>query len=82
MCDEVPAMQNLAKQIESRRHQTSEIALQYKLPGSLTAYRNVIVYIHGDLHEPAELAFIEYAKNGGNLILLHHTISSGKRKNK
>jgi hypothetical protein len=82
VCDEVPAMQNLAKQIETRRHQTSEIASQNKLPASLAAYRNVIVYIHGDLHEPAELAFIDYAKTGGNLILLHHTISSGKRKNK
>jgi len=82
VCDEVPAMRNLAKQIESRRREASEITSQDKLPPSLAAYKNVIVYIHGDLHEPAELAFIDYAKNGGNLILLHHTISSGKRKNK
>ncbi len=75
-------MRNLARQIETRLHQTSEIVNQDQLPSSLGTYRNVTVYIHGDLHEPAENAFIDYAKNGGNLVLLHHTISSGKRKNK
>ncbi len=82
VCDEIPAMQSLAKQVETRLHQTSEITNQDKLPVSLSVYRNVTVYIHGDLHEPAENAFIAYAKGGGNLVLLHHTISSGKRKNK
>ena len=75
VCDEIPAMRNLAKQIESRRHESSEIISQDQLPPSLGAFKNVIVYIHGDLHEPAELALIDYAKTGGNLILLHHTIS-------
>lgn len=82
VCDEVPAMENLAKQIEARLHQSSEITSQDKLPASLAGYRSVIVYIHRDLAEPAEVAFIDYAKNGGKLVLLHHSISSGKRKNK
>ncbi len=75
-------MQVLAGQIETRLHETSEIAAQDKLPAGLAGYKNVIVYIHRDLNEPAEVAFIEYAKSGGNLLLLHHSISSGKRKNK
>ncbi len=82
VCDEVPAMETLSKQIETRRHQSSEITSQDKLPASLSGYRNVIVYIHRDLAEPAERAFIDYANGGGNLVLLHHSISSGKRKNK
>jgi hypothetical protein len=82
VCDEVPAMENLAKQIESRLHQSSEITSQDKLPGALAGYKSVIVYIHRDLTEPAETAFIDYAKGGGKLVLLHHSISSGKRKNK
>jgi hypothetical protein len=82
VCDEVPAMQNLAKQIDSRLHQSSDIASQDKLPASLTGFKSVIVYIHGNLSEPAETAFIDYAKNGGKLVLLHHSISSGKRRNK
>jgi trehalose utilization protein len=32
--------------------------------------------------EAAEVAFIDYAKSVGKLILLHHSISSGKRQNK
>jgi hypothetical protein len=81
VCDEVPAMENLARQIETRLHQSSEITSQDKLPASLAPYKSVIVYIHRDLAEPAETAFIDYAKNGGKLVLLHHSISSGKRKN-
>ncbi len=82
VCDEVPAMETLAKQIETRLHQSSEITSQDKLPASLRGYKSVIVYIHKDLTEIAETAFIDYAKGGGRLILLHHSISSGKRKNK
>jgi hypothetical protein len=33
------------------------------------------------LSENAENAFIAYALSGGKLVLLHHSISSGKRKN-
>ena len=31
--------------------------------------------------EPAEKTFIQYAESGGKLVLLHHSISSGKRPN-
>ncbi len=82
VCDEVPAMETLAKQVKMRLHQSSEITSQDKLPASLAAYKAVIVYIHRDLEESAETAFIDYAKGGGKLVLLHHSISSGKRKNK
>ncbi len=82
VCDEIPAMQNLAKQLEKHLGQTSQIVTQADMPKDLKAYRNVFVYIHQDIQEPAEVAFIEYAKGGGKLILLHHSISSGKRKNK
>ncbi|MDE3199183.1 MAG: ThuA domain-containing protein [Acidobacteriota bacterium] len=82
VCDEVPAMRNLSAQIETRLHETSEITQQDKLPERLAGYKNVIVYIHGALTEAAETRFIDYAKNGGKLVLLHHTISSGKRKNR
>jgi len=51
------------------------------LPPDLSSYQAVIVYIHGDLAENAENAFIDYATNGGKLVLLHHSISTGKRKN-
>lgn len=82
VCDEVPAMQVLARQLEQRVHLTSEIVSQDHLPPSLSGYSSVLVYIHKDIVESAEMAFIAYAKGGGKLVLLHHSISSGKRKNK
>lgn len=82
--DEVPAMEILAKQLAERAHTTATIINSKKdpLPGSLASYRAVLVYIHGALAEPFEKAFLSYAESGGNLILLHHSISSGKRPNK
>lgn len=86
VADEIPAMEVLAKQLKTRLGVTSTITTtittQDKMPGDLAAYAVVMVYIHKSIGEPAEKAFIAYAKGGGKLFLLHHTISSGKRENK
>jgi hypothetical protein len=83
VADEIPAMEILAKELSERAHAKATIVNSKKepLPEALAPYRAVLVYIHGNLAEPAEKAFLAYAEGGGNLILLHHTISSGKRKN-
>lgn len=81
VADELPAMEVLAKQLKTRIGSTAEITTQDKMPTNLSVYPVVMVYIHRDIVEAAEKAFIEYAKGGGKLILLHHSISSGKRKN-
>ena len=52
------------------------------MPADLSGYSTVAVYIHRTIGEPAEKAFIGYANAGGKLLLLHHSISSGKRPNK
>lgn len=80
VADEFPAMQTLARELEHRVQLTSEIVAQDKMP-ELGKYRAVFVYIHRDFAPAAEHAFIHYARDGGRLILLHHSISSGKRKN-
>lgn len=82
VADEIPAMEVLAAQLRRRVRATSTIVTQDKLPGALAAFSAVVVYIHNDLAEPAEKALIAYAESGGRLILLHHSISSAKRKNK
>jgi hypothetical protein len=82
IADEIPAMQTLGKQLETRIKTPSEVVTQDKLPENLTPYPAVIVYIHKDLSEKAENAMLDYAEAGGKLIVLHHSISSGKRKNK
>jgi hypothetical protein len=81
VCDEVPAMETLARQVKSRVGMSSEITSQDKMPAALASYPAVMVYIHKNIDAAPEKAFIDYARNGGKLILLHHSISSGKRPN-
>ena len=82
VADEIPAMEVLAKQLKARAGVSCEITTQDKMPAGLAAYQAVMVYIHKSIGAPAEEAFIAYAKGGGKLFLLHHSISSGKRENR
>jgi hypothetical protein len=81
VADEIPAMQNLAKQWEEKTHLTSKIVTQTEMPASLAGFKTVAVYIHKDIAEGPEHAMLDYTRNGGKLMLLHHSISSAKRKN-
>lgn len=81
VADEIPAMQVLAKALKAQEGIRTRVVFQNDLPASLAGYRAVIVYIHKDIDAGPEKAFIEYTKNGGKLIVLHHSISSAKRKN-
>lgn len=81
VADEFPAMETLAAKLEAEEHIHSRIVSQKEMPANLASFHAVIVYIHGALAAPAEEAFIAYTKEGGKLVLLHHSISSGKRKN-
>jgi len=82
VADELPAMEVLAKTLNSEAGLASRIVSQAEMPVRLAGFSDVIVYIHKDLDAAAEAAFIAYAKGGGKLIVLHHSISSGKRANK
>src|SRR6266702_136853 len=81
VADEFPAMEFLSGKLKADEKVNARIVSQAELPVSLAAFEAVIVYIHGALGEKAEDAFIGYTKAGGKLVLLHHSISSGKRKN-
>ena len=82
VADEFPAMEVLAKRLTSEENVFSQLVEQTKLPAKLDQFAAVVVYIHKDLAAAAEEAFIRYAEAGGRLVLLHHSISSGKRKNR
>ena len=82
VADEFPAMEVVAARLKSEEHIDSRLVGQTGLPKLLTPFAAVVVYIHGALSETAEEAFIGYANAGGNLVLLHHSISSGKRSNR
>jgi hypothetical protein len=81
VADEIPAMETLAQKLKNLEGVTSTIVLQTALPESLNKYQAVIVYIHKVLNEGPEKAFIKYAQEGGKLIILHHTLGSGKKNN-
>jgi hypothetical protein len=82
VADEFHAMQVLAAHLEQDTKVHTRIVGQLEMPPSLASYRAVLVYLHGELQAGAEHKFIQYANDGGDLILLHHTISSRKRENK
>lgn len=81
VADEFPAMEVLAGKLKAAEGIESRIVKQAEMPKDLAPFGAVIVYIHGDIREQAERAFIGYTHAGGKLVLLHHSISSGKRKN-
>jgi DNA polymerase-4 len=82
VADEIPAMQVLAGRLKAEEGIESRIVKQGEMPEELSSCPAVIVYIHKNLAEATERALIQYATGGGRLILLHHSISSAKRKNK
>ena len=82
VCDEVPPMKVLARQLKERIHVKTTITSQTEMPSDLSAYATVIVYIHKTMNDPVETALIAYAKAGGKLLLIHHSISSEQRLNR
>lgn len=77
--DELPAMEVLSDFLKQNRIDI-DIVDQNHLKDELSDYNSVIMYIHGNLEESTENKIIEYTKNGGRFICLHHSISSGKSK--
>lgn len=80
--DERPQMDVLAKFLAGKGKLPVTIVEQKALPKQLSAYKAIIVFIHGQLYEQTERAIIDYTKAGGRLICLHHSISSRKAENK
>ena len=74
-------MDVVASRLKAEEGIDSQLVLQTNLPRSLTPFQAVIVYIHRELLPAPETAFIDYAQAGGKLVVLHHSISSDKRKN-
>jgi hypothetical protein len=81
VADEMPAMKVLAAKWESGAGVQPALVTQQQMPADLSRFYAVAVYIHGRIDEPSERVLLNYARSGGRLILLHHSISSGKRRN-
>jgi len=80
--DELEQMEVLSLFLRERQENIKiDIVDQGHLPGKFARYDAVILYLHFKLFEETEKAVIDYTKGGGHLIVLHHSISSGKAKN-
>lgn len=79
VADEIPAMEALAEHLKPA---AVTIVEQPELPADLRPFDAVVVYVHRNLDAAVEAASMAYTQGGGRLVLVHHTISSGKRKNR
>jgi hypothetical protein len=80
--DELPQIEVLAKFLREKGNLKVTVTDQKSFPENLSAYQAVIVFIHKNLEEKTEKSIINYTKEGGRLICLHHSISSKKAQNK
>jgi len=81
--DELQQMEVLSKFLSDNQEDLDiDIVKQNNLPEDLRMFHAIIVYLHFRLHEETEAKIIDYTNKGGRLIVLHHSISSGKARNK
>jgi hypothetical protein len=80
--DELPALKVLTGFLAEKGKLGVTVVDQPHLPQDLSGYKAVLAYIHKQLDESVELAVIGYTQQGGRFIALHHSISSGKAKNR
>jgi len=70
----------LAVELKSRGIDSQTVTAD-EIPAKLSTFPAVLVYVHEVLPDALEKSLIAYANGGGKLIVLHHSISSQKRKN-
>ncbi len=81
VADEWPQMQALTQQINEDEKFEIDSVEQENFPQDLKEYDFVFMYLHKVLEEKTEKGLINYANQGGTLIVLHHGIASAKMKN-
>lgn len=82
VADEMPQMELLVKILKTRANTTAELVKQTDMPADISGYPAVFVFVHHELLESAEKPMVDYANAGGRLIVLHHSISWARAKNK
>jgi len=79
--DEWPQMEILAEFLETNGYEVVK-GEQDELPSDLSEHDAVIQFIHGMLNDEPAAKLMNYANQGGRLIVLHHGISSKKKQTK
>lgn len=82
VADEWPQMKVLGKFLEEKGKYEITMVEQEKMPEDLSNYEAIFQFIHSDMHDQTAAALIDYTNAGGRLVVLHHGISSKKKKTK
>ncbi len=80
--DEWPQMDVLATFLHEEGGYEIHKKEQKQMPESLNGYEAVIQFIHGMLYDEPAAKLMNYTKNGGRLLVLHHGVSSKKKQTK
>ncbi len=78
VADEWPQMEILTEFLQEQGGYAVEKVEQNDLPGDLSSYRGVFQFVHGALQDRTSRVLIDYTRNGGRAIVLHHGISYRK----
>lgn len=82
VADEMPQMELLVQILKTKANTNAELVHQRDVHGDITGYEAVFAFVHGALLETAEKPMVDYTNNGGKLIVIHHSISWARAKNK
>jgi type 1 glutamine amidotransferase len=81
VADDQSPMHALVEALTPRGRFEYRIVTPSEIPPVLAGYHAVFMYIHGPMDHAIEDVLIEYARQGGRLIILHHGIASARRNN-
>jgi len=80
LADKVDEMPELRKLIQSGGWTVTQLA-QKDWNTSTSGFDAIAVYIHEPILEAVETALIDYAEQGGRLLVVHHALASAKMQN-
>ena len=78
--DKADEMPELRQRIQSGGWTTTQLA-QNDWNATTSEFDAIVVYIHEPIVETVEKALIDYAEQGGRLLVVHHAIASAKMQN-
>lgn len=81
VADDPAPMEALTKGLQAKGAYTIQYNEQENLAENLSSFHAVFMFIHGSMTPRTEKILIQYARQGGRLIILHHGIASARVKN-
>jgi len=81
VADDPAPMEAMAKGLQAKGDYHIQYTEQHNLAENLSSFYAVFMYIHGPMAPRTEKILIQYARQGGRLIILHHGIASARVKN-